>query len=97
MHARVKLKGKIVVVTGAGNGTNIAGNSGVVMKVAGEDKMRKLLTSPKSAARQILDGIGRNRFRVLVGTDARLLDVLYRLNPARATGFIAKQLKGLMQ
>jgi len=98
LHAEMRdTRVRVTVVFPGGIDTNIAGNSGVEMKVAGEEKMRKLLTSPERAARQILDGIERDRFRVLVGADARLLDFLYRLNPARATGFIARQLKGLMQ
>jgi NADP-dependent 3-hydroxy acid dehydrogenase YdfG len=38
-------------------------------------------TSPQKAARTILDGVRKNRARVLVGPDAKALDVL-----ARATG-----------
>jgi NADP-dependent 3-hydroxy acid dehydrogenase YdfG len=38
-------------------------------------------TSPRKAARIILDGVRKNRPRVLVGNDARALDIL-----ARATG-----------
>ena len=33
---------------------------------------------------------------VVVGRDARFLDVLYRLDPVRATAFITKQMKDLL-
>jgi NAD(P)-dependent dehydrogenase (short-subunit alcohol dehydrogenase family) len=49
------------------------------------------------AARDILDGMERNQFRVLVGSDAKLLDVLYRLSPRRAAAFIAKQMRDLLR
>jgi hypothetical protein len=48
------------------------------------------------AARDILDGMERDRYRVLVGPDAKLLDVLYRLHPRRAAAFIAAQMKELL-
>lgn len=48
------------------------------------------------AARDIIDGMERRRFRVLVGRDAKLMDALYRLAPARAAGFIARQMKDLL-
>ncbi|MET0592265.1 MAG: SDR family NAD(P)-dependent oxidoreductase, partial [Polyangiaceae bacterium] len=48
------------------------------------------------AARDILDGMEKNRLRVVVGRDAQLLDVLYRLDPVRATAFVAKQMRALL-
>ena len=40
---------------------------------------------------------GTNRpYRVMVGSDAKLMDRLYRLNPRRAAGFIANQMKSLL-
>jgi hypothetical protein len=53
--------------------------------------------SADRAARDILDGMEKNRYRVLVGRDARVLDWLYRFSPARATAFITKQMKALLQ
>lgn len=40
-------------------------------------------TSPESAANDILNGIKNNRPRVLVGNDAKVLDALQRVLPAR--------------
>jgi NAD(P)-dependent dehydrogenase (short-subunit alcohol dehydrogenase family) len=40
-------------------------------------------TSPEAAARVIIEGIRRNRARVLVGADAHLIDVAQRVLPAR--------------
>ena len=35
----------------------------------------------------------KDRYRILVGKDAKIMDILYRLNPRLAAGFIAKQMK----
>jgi NAD(P)-dependent dehydrogenase (short-subunit alcohol dehydrogenase family) len=69
-------------------------NSGVTLAGGGGKSIP--MTRADKAARVILDGVERDRFRVLVGNDARLLDVLYRLDPRRATAFIARQMKGLL-
>ena len=45
-------------------------------------------TTPEGAARTILRGIRANRFRILVGADAHLLDWLTRLLPTRAAGLL---------
>jgi short-subunit dehydrogenase len=41
-----------------------------------------LITSPRSAARSILRGVERNQRRVLVGLDARAIELLARVSPA---------------
>lgn len=74
--------------------TNISGNSGVSMPDFGGKKVRA--TTPERAAREIVDATERGRFRVLVGSDARLLDKLSRLAPKRAARLIAKQLNPLL-
>jgi len=33
---------------------------------------------------------------VMVGSDSKLMDRLYRLSPSRATGFITNQMKSLL-
>ena len=80
--------------------TNIAGNSGVSMGSAPspeDEAKRQRMTHPADeAARDILDAVERDKFRVLVGKDAKVLDKLYRLNPQRAASFIAKMMKDLL-
>jgi NADP-dependent 3-hydroxy acid dehydrogenase YdfG len=41
---------------------------------------RLAMTSPHRAAQIILDGVGKNKARVLVGPDAKVLDLLVRLS-----------------
>jgi short-subunit dehydrogenase len=75
--------------------TNLSGNSGVKMIDAGGRKVRA--TTPEHAGRKILDGVRQGSFRVVVGSDARLLDTLTRLSPKRATDIIARQMKSVLQ
>lgn len=74
--------------------TNISGNSGVKMITTGGRKVRA--TTPEQTAREIVVGIEKGSFRVLIGSDARLLDRLSRLAPKRASLLIAKQMKSVM-
>ncbi|WP_242109021.1 SDR family NAD(P)-dependent oxidoreductase [Luteimonas aquatica] len=47
----------------------------------GEKAEKLFITTPEAAARTILQGVERNRRRVLIGRDARLLDRIVRLFP----------------
>jgi hypothetical protein len=38
----------------------------------------------------------RRRWPVLIGSDARMMDRLYRLSPRRAAGLIATRMKDLL-
>lgn len=79
-------------------GTNITANSGVDTPRASnaeESKFKPL--PPADAAAQIVKGMEGNRLRVYVGSDARMLNWLYRLHPTSDTDFIAKQMKALLE
>jgi hypothetical protein len=39
-------------------------------------------TTPAAAARRIIRGVERNEPRILIGSDARSLDIIQRLKPA---------------
>lgn len=54
--------------------------------------MRKIFSAEK-AATHMIHGIEQNKFRVLVGNDAFLLDILYRFNPKMAVDLIVKKMK----
>jgi len=89
----------VTVVFPGAVGTNITANSGVAIPTLGSDaqKMAARVLPADKAARIILDGMEKNAFRVLVGSDARFMDRLYRLHPKRATEFIAKQMRQLLR
>jgi len=85
----------VTVVFPGAVATNITANSGVALAMTGGAAQRRVYAADR-AARDILDGMERNAFRVLVGGDAKLLDRFYRLSPRRAAAFIAGQMKDLL-
>ncbi len=87
---------RVTVVFPGAIATNIGANSGVTLPGGGEPAPRIRALPAEEAARIILDAVERNKFRVLVGPDARLMDFLYRLSPRRAVGIIRSQLRSLL-
>lgn len=89
---------RVTVVFPGAIATNISENSGLGkpnVKAAGDSGLKPL--APSRAAEQILIGIERNQFRVMIGRDARLMDLFCRLSPRRATRFIRQKMKALRQ
>jgi short-subunit dehydrogenase len=89
---------RVTVVMPGGMATNMPANSAVSVSVdpAKAADMAKNLTTAEAAANAILDGMERNAYRVLIGRDAKLMDLLYRVNPKGAAAFIARQMRGLV-
>lgn len=81
--------------------TSITENSGVdAPAVAGANENAanpKTLSAAAAAHIIIAEGVVRNRYRVLVGRDARFMDAFTRLLPERAMIMIADQMSGLLQ
>jgi short-subunit dehydrogenase len=78
--------------------TDITGNSGVAMPVdatAAEPDGFPMMEAD-AAARAILDGIARERFHVYVGRDSRMMNILSRLAPRRATHLIQRRMRSLL-
>lgn len=96
-----ELKGTNVGVTvihpGAVN-TNIMKNSDLKSpaSVTSSEGAQKILSAEK-AATIMIDGIEQNKFRVLVGKDATMLDILYRFNPKMAVDLIVKKMKNMVR
>jgi len=88
----------VTVVIPGGMATNMPANSGVSVAIDPEQaaKLARNLTTPEAAADAILDGMGKNAYRVLVGRDARTMDLLYRINPRGAASLIARQMRSLL-
>lgn len=89
---------KVTVVFPGAIGTNIANNSGLKMPSASKEQEQKFkpLPAPK-AAEIIIEGMEKNKYRVMVGSDSSFMDFLYRLNPKFAAEFIYKKMKELLQ
>jgi short-subunit dehydrogenase len=87
-----------VVFPGAVN-TNITKNSGLNVPASStssaENKSMKILSAAK-AAEIIIEGMESDSYRILVGKDAKLMDILNRLNPRGAANMINKKMKNLL-
>ena len=94
-----ELMGTDVAVTTifpGGVGTGIADNSGAAIPGVDPDSdLAANLTSPADAGRQIVEGVEKGSYRVVIGRDARMLDLLTRLVPRRATELVAKKMASL--
>lgn len=84
---------KITLIQPGGVATEITKNSGVEIKAAANDKQSQSLLAPDKAAAQITTAIEKERFRVLIGKDAKLLNLLYRLFPTWISKKIAEKMK----
>jgi short-subunit dehydrogenase len=87
----------VTVVFPGGVATNITQNSGVAMPTMPSGGKQPKTTTAPAAAHQIVEGMAKNKYRVVVGSDASMLDKMYRLAPGFASGFIAKQMKALLK
>jgi NAD(P)-dependent dehydrogenase (short-subunit alcohol dehydrogenase family) len=89
----------VSIVFPGGVATDILGNSGVegpAMSAEAAAKASRSLTSAPEAARQIIEAVATGRPRVVIGRDARSLDRLSRLMPARAIPIIAKKMAAVL-
>jgi short-subunit dehydrogenase len=89
---------KVTVVFPGAVNTNITKNSGIdtPQSASSESKSMPILSAAK-AAEIIISGMENDRYRVLVGSDARLMDFFYRLNPQRAARLITNKMKSLLK
>ncbi len=92
---------KVSVVHPGGVSTNIVRNSRTGSGVADNarraesidrfDAMAK--TTPAAAALRIIEGIEKNQPRILIGNDARFMDLLQRFRPATYWAVLARRLE----
>lgn len=82
---------KLSVVHPGGVATNVARNAtmgvGITDNVRRSDAIDRFeqvaITTPQAAAQRIIRGIERNEERILIGRDARMIDIVQRLMPVR--------------
>jgi short-subunit dehydrogenase len=89
----------VTVVFPGAVATGIAQNSGVsapggVDADAASSSIK--MAEPSAVARMMLDGMERDAYRVMAGSDAKMMDRLTRLSPLRAATIIYKQMRGLL-
>jgi short-subunit dehydrogenase len=68
------------IVRNSRTGSGVTDNARRSQSIDRFDQIAK--TTPQAAALRIIDGVENNRPRVLIGNDARMMDILQRLRPA---------------
>ena len=68
------------IVRNSRDGTGVADNARRAQSIERFDAVAR--TTPKAAALRIIEGIEKNQPRILIGSDARMMDLLQRFRPA---------------
>lgn len=90
LHTSVRVT---LVMPGAVD-TNIMEHSGVSISKEAQAGMEKAPRVPaKKAAEYMINAMEKNQFRLVLGSDARFLDIFSRLFPTRAIRYIVKQMQ----
>lgn len=88
--------GVSVIMPGAVE-TEITSNSGVDMPAVPSSQQSSIsMTSPQDAAKIIIDGIESDRLHIYVGRDSRIMNLMTRTAPKRATHLIQRKMKDLL-
>ncbi len=84
----------VSVVFPGGIDTDIKKNSGLKEESSGKEKASAglKLTTPEKAAEIILQGIRLNKQKILIGKDALIMDIIYRLFPFSAARLISRKM-----
>jgi len=81
----------VSVVFPGGIATDIMKNSNINDGAATTSKQKsKLLLSPSLAAKKIISGMEKNKFRMFIGKDSTLMNLIYTLSPNFAIRFIKR-------
>jgi short-subunit dehydrogenase len=79
------------IVRNSRTGTGITDNTRRSESIERFEQVAK--TTPETAALRIIQGIEKNQPRILIGNDARLMDILQRLRPATYWAPMARRLE----
>jgi len=92
---------RLSVVHPGGVSTNIVRNSRAGTGVTDNERRAQLIerfdaaakTTPAAAALRIIQGIEKNQPRILIGNDARFMDLLQRFRPATYWAVLARRIE----
>jgi short-subunit dehydrogenase len=79
------------IVRSSRTGSGVTDNARRSEMIERFDQVAK--TTPQAAALRIIQGIEKNQPRILIGNDARLMDILQRLRPATYWAPIARRIE----
>ena len=83
------------IVRNSRAGSGVTDNARRVQSIERFDQIAK--TTPKDAALRIIEGIEKNKQRILIGGDARMMDILQRLRPATYWTVLARRIEKMAQ
>ena len=78
------------IVRNSRDGTGVADNARRAQSIERFDAIAK--TTPAAAALRIIQGIENNQPRILIGNDARFMDLLQRLRPGTYWSVLARRI-----
>lgn len=84
----------VTVVFPGAVATDIASNSNVTVGTTESDTKIKML-SPIKAAELIIKGMEKNKFKLYVGNDSKMMNLMYKFNDKSAIKFIKKQMSNM--
>jgi short-subunit dehydrogenase len=97
LYAELKNTGvRVTIVFPGAIHTNITSNSGLEMPKANKGSSSIKMMEADKAAAMMIDAMENNKFRICVGSDSRMMDLLYRFSPKYATNLIAKKMGQLL-
>ncbi len=88
---------KVLLVYPGAVSTDIAKNSGIKMPKMDIDTSKIKMSSAQKAAAMIVAGIEKDKKRIYIGQDAKIMNLLSRVNPNWAAYLINKQMKDLLK
>src|ERR1700761_4139670 len=83
------------IVRNARSGAGVTDNARRVQAIERFDALAK--TTPQAAALRIIKGIEKNQPRILIGNDARFMDLLQRLRPATYWAPMARRIQKMIK
>ena len=87
---------KVTVVFPGAIATDIASNSNVNMNTS-KDNTKMKMTSADKAAEIIIKAMEKDKFKVYVGSDSKIMNLMYKINDSGAIKLINKKMKEMMK
>jgi short-subunit dehydrogenase len=83
------------IVRNSRDGTGVTDNARRAQSIERFDAVAK--TTPNAAALRIIAGIEKNQPRILIGNDARMMDLLQRFRPGTYWSVLARRIEKMAQ
>ncbi len=92
----LKTNVRVTIVFPGAIATDIASNSNVVINTPTNTKSYKMLSASK-AAQIIINGIEKDKFKLYVGSDSKIMNLMYKINDKAAIKMINKKMQDMVK